>query len=298
MFTLFAPAKINWSLYVLDKRHDGYHNIISLLQCINLYDELTIEPSQEIKVFSNIDIPQEQNLAFKAAVMLRKYADINKGATIKLKKEIPVGAGLGGGSSDAAYTLMGLNKFWELGLDDNELKMMSGRIGSDVPFFFHCPLALVAGRGEIVKPLMINTSYSLLLVKPPISVSTAMAYDMLIQLRKGENPYSQYNSMPNDLTNDFLERHNIKLIYKALLERDFSNLQNLLNNDFESTITAHFPVIMELKNKLLNSGAYIAMMTGSGSVVFGLFESRKEAISASKRFKSYWHKIVDTLKNA
>lgn len=298
MVTILAPAKINWSLYVLDKRLDGFHNIISLLHCINLYDELKIEPSSNIEVFSNIDIPQEQNLAYKAALMLKKHTGINKGARITLNKAIPVGAGLGGGSSDAASVLMGLNKFWKLGLDNSELEIMSAFIGSDVPFFFHCPIALVTSRGELIKPLTIDTVYTLLLVKPPVSVSTATAYDMLTHQRLSRNQHCQSNFTQGDLTKNQFEGHNINLIYKALIERDFSLLRNLLNNDFESVITGHFPVILEIKNELLNLGARVAMMTGSGSVVFGLFQSRHKAVSASKRFKSYWHTVADTLKNS
>jgi 4-diphosphocytidyl-2-C-methyl-D-erythritol kinase len=294
MLTILAPAKINWSLYVLDKRHDGYHNILSLLHCVNLYDELTIEPSHKIEVFSNSSLPQEQNLVYKAALMLQKCAGINTGARIRLNKMIPMGAGLGGGSSDAANTLIGLNKFWELGFDNNELKIIGERLGSDVPFFFHPPIAFVMGRGELVKPLIINTSYTLLLVKPPVLVSTALAYDMLAQKRLG----NQKKLMSGNLTKNDLERHNIGLIYKALVDRDFFLLKNLINNDFEPVVTAHFPFILNLKNELLNSGAYIAVMTGSGSAVFGLFKDRQEAVAASRRFKPYWHIIADTLKNS
>ncbi len=298
MFTISAPAKINWSLHVLNKRHDGYHNILSLLQCINLYDKLTIEPSDKIELLSNIDVPQEHNLSYKAALMLQKHAGINKGAKIILYKSIPAGAGLGGGSSDAAHTLMGLNKFWGLGLDNSELKSLSGDIGSDVPFFFHCPIAYVAGRGEVVKPLVIDTSYSLLLIKPPVSVSTAAAYEMLNRQRHGVNQYYKESFILSDLTKDDHDRHNIYLIYKALIERDFSILQSHINNDFEVVIASRFPIIQKLKNELLDSGAYVAVMTGSGSAVFGLFQSRQEAAAASARFKFYWNTIADTLINS
>ncbi len=295
MLTLLAPAKINWVLHVLDKRRDGYHNILSLLQCINLYDELTIEHSRKIDVFSNIDLPQEQNLVYKAALMLQKHGGIDKGAKITLNKSIPIGAGLGGGSSDAASTLIGLNEFWQLGFNNKELEKIGGLIGSDVPFFFHSPIAVVAGRGEIVEPLMIDTSYTLLLVKPPVSVSTAMAYGMLAQKRL---EMYEKKSMQGDLTKDNPERHNIRLIHKALVDRDFIHLKNLIKNDFEPVVLEYFPIVHKLKRELLGSGAALAVMTGSGSAVFGLFKNKQEAIAASKRFKSYWHKIADTLKNS
>lgn len=297
MLTSFAPAKINWSLYVLDRMPGGYHNILSLLHCINLFDEIKIEPAKNIEVISNTDIPSEQNLVHKAALMLKKHSGLNKGARIILNKAIPTGAGLGGGSSDAAHTLMGLNKFWELGFDNNELTMIGEVIGSDVPFFFHCPIALVAGRGELVEPLIIDTSYPLLLIKPPVSVSTSWAYDMLRQERLIEQyRYDKSQTMP-ELTKKGFERDNIELIYEALVRRDFLLLQSIVHNDFESIITTHFPVIRKLKTELLNSGAYAAMMTGSGSVVFGLFRDRQEAVIASRKFTSFWHTIVDTLIN-
>ncbi len=297
MFTVFAPAKINWSLYILDKRLDGYHNILSLLHCINLYDELKIEPAKDIEVISDMDIPAEQNLVYKAASMLKEKSGIQKGSRIMLNKAIPTGAGLGGGSSDAAHILMGLNKFWGLGFDNKELIMLAEGIGSDVPFFFHCPMALVGGRGEHVEPLIIDTSYSLLLIKPPVSVSTLWAYDMIRQERLiGQNLYDKNQTLP-ELTKKGFEINNIKLIYESLVRRDFSLLQNIVNNDFESVITMHFPVIRKLKNDLLDLGACIAMMTGSGSVVFGLFQERRDAEIASRKFTSFWHAIVDTLKN-
>src|ERR1700690_1373233 len=117
MITLNAPAKINWSLYVLDERDDGYHNIISLMQCIGLYDILTFEQCSDIELLTDMTIPAAQNLVFKAAVALSEAAGKTVGARIHLKKEIPSGAGLGGGSSDAAFTLMGLNRLWGLDME-------------------------------------------------------------------------------------------------------------------------------------------------------------------------------------
>lgn len=297
MFTSLAPAKINWSLYVLDVRSDGYHNILSLLQCIELFDELRFEPSENIEVISNMDIPAGQNLVFKAALALKKHCEIDKGARIILKKSIPTNAGLGGGSSDAAHTLMGLNRLWGLQLDRNELMTIGEKIGSDVPFFFHCPMAVVKGRGELVTPLNIETSYSLLLIKPPVSISTSWAYEMLRQQRTKKCQDAENKAVLTELTKNGNNRDNNRLIYKALAQRDFSLLRDLVSNDFESIITAHFSIIGKIKNELLNSGAYIAMMTGSGSVVFGLFKNRHEAVIASKKFKTFWYSVVDTLKS-
>ncbi len=297
MFSLLAPAKINWSLNVLNTRPDGYHNIISLLQCIELFDELSFEHSKNIEIISNVDIPIEKNLIYKTALAIKEHYKIDAGARIVLTKYIPSGAGLGGASTDAAHTLMGLNKLWKLGLDRYELSAIGEKIGSDVPFFFYCPMGIVEGRGEIVTPINIEPSYTLLLVKPPVSVSTAWAYEKL-KIHRSRSYQSQSNkTIVDELTKKEGIRDNIRLIYKALIEKDFSLLYGLIKNDFESIIIAHFSIIGKIKKELLDAGAYLAMMTGSGSVVFGLFKNRHEAIIASKRFKSFWCSVVNTLTN-
>ena len=175
-FVLKTPAKINWFLSITGKRNDGYHNILSLMQCIGLYDELTFEQSDGLDLISDMDISPEENLVFKAASALGKRVSCDKGAKISLKKNIPSGAGLGGGSSDAACTLKGLNMLWKLKLGSTELSSIAAEIGSDVPFFLQGPCALIEGRGEILKPLKVLFPTVLLLVKPSVSVSTAWAY--------------------------------------------------------------------------------------------------------------------------
>ncbi|MCL4456080.1 MAG: 4-(cytidine 5'-diphospho)-2-C-methyl-D-erythritol kinase [Nitrospirae bacterium] len=289
---LKAPAKINWSLYVLNKRDDGYHNIVSLMHCIGLYDMLTFEPSDTIELVSDMDLPDNQNLVYKAAVKLRSYAGTKMGARITLKKEIPSGAGLGGGSSDAAYTLIGLNKLWGLGLDAGELKDMGSGLGADVPFFFDCPIAIAEGKGEILMPLSISVPYTLLVVKPSISVSTAWAYEKIGERLVGQGA-GQKGRLELTKTGDKI--NNIKLIYDALKEGDTSFLKAKLHNDFEDAVKRKYPVIGFIKEELLNAGALLSIMSGSGSAVFGLFEDRDKAISVSSRFSSYWNRVVETL---
>ncbi len=284
---LKAPAKINWSLYVLNKREDGYHNILSLMQCVELYDTLTFEHSDVIEVITDMDILYSQNLVYKAALSLKSYAGIKNGAKIILKKEIPSGAGLGGGSSDAAYTLIGLNKLWGLRLKNDELKIIGSRLGSDVPFFFHCPMAIAEGRGEILNPLKIDKSYALLLIKPSVSISTAWAY---------ENIGANYKA--NELTKTGHKDNNIKLIYDALKTGDISSLKSMIHNDFEEIIIEKYPVIGSLKQRLLDAGASAAIMSGSGSTVFGLFENMDKAVNASGQFSSHWNMIVLTAVNS
>ena len=146
------------------------------MQCISLYDTLTFDHADSVKITSDLDIPVRDNIVHKAASRLREYTSCRKGADISLKKNVPVSAGLGGGSSDAACTLLGLNELWGLGLGRKRLSSIASEIGSDVPFFLNGPAALVEGKGEKTRRVKINSSVVLLLVKPAVSVSTAWAY--------------------------------------------------------------------------------------------------------------------------
>jgi 4-diphosphocytidyl-2-C-methyl-D-erythritol kinase len=288
MITLSAPAKINWSLYVLGKREDGYHNIISLMQCIGLYDTLTFEQSPDIELHTDMEIPAEQNLVYKAAIALRKAAGTTAGARINLQKEIPSGAGLGGGSSDAAFALIGLNRLWALDMGTDALKRIGASLGSDVPFFFHCPAAIVSGRGDKMQSEHIIGSRTLLLVKPEVSIPTVWAYKELADSRLAES------AVP-DLTNKEEKLNNIKLIIEALNEGRMSRLRPLLQNDFEGVVTGRHQVIAEIRERMFASGASAALLSGSGSAVFGLFDDIEKADRASQLFSSFWNRVVATI---
>ncbi|MBS1113112.1 MAG: ispE, partial [Nitrospirae bacterium] len=212
--SLKAPAKINWFLSVLNKREDGYHNIISPMQCVDLFDTLSFEEAEELRVLSDLDIPAEMNLVHKAAVLLKKVSLHKSGAMIELKKNIPVAAGLGGGSSDAAYTLIGLNRLWGLNFDKGVLMRLAAELGSDVPFFLAGPLALIEGRGERVTELSTEGSMIILLVKPEIAVSTSWAYN-LFETRLTKKPVD------------------IKLFCQALVRKNFAFLRDTVFNDLE-----------------------------------------------------------------
>jgi 4-diphosphocytidyl-2-C-methyl-D-erythritol kinase len=275
-----APAKINWFLHILQKRKDGYHDIVSLMQCVSLYDELVFDHADSIAVESDMDIPVSDNLVYKAASLLKKIVSYSKGARIFVKKQIPVSAGLGGGSSDAAYTLTGLNILWGLGLQREELCSIGVRIGSDVPFFFHAPAALVKGKGESVNTLKIDPSCRLLLVNPNVNVSTAWAYGAFDQL-----PGHTLTKKPLD----------IKLFCQALHRQDFLSLADMLSNDFEEIVMGEYPAISEIKHKLVTMGAEASLMSGSGPTVFGVFKSREKAEKALAAMKPHWCRIVKTL---
>jgi 4-diphosphocytidyl-2-C-methyl-D-erythritol kinase len=280
-FTLKAPAKINWFLQILSKREDGYHNIFSLMQCVGLCDNLTFEPADSIEVVSDLDIPVRKNIVYRAASLLKKYASSDKGARILLEKNIPVGAGLGGGSSDAACTLSGLNILWGLGLGDKELGAIGAGIGSDVPFFFEGPIALVEDRGEKVEPLNIGLSSILLLVKPRVAVSTAWAYASFDARRGGEK-----------LTKKHVD---IKLFCQALNRRDYASLGRVLYNDFEDMVMSEYPFVRDIKHRLLEMGAAVSAMSGSGPTVFGVFHSNAMAEKAAGAMKPNFCRVVETL---
>lgn len=286
MFTLKTPAKINWILSVLHKRQDGYHEIESLMQYVSLYDYLTFEYSNRIEITTvginpqqDVDIPVEENLIYRAAVLLKERLSVKKGAAITLRKGIPVSAGLGGGSSDAACTMIGLNRLWELGMNEEELMKYSETLGSDISFFLKGPFARVEGRGEIITPLKANTSYIIVLVKPPLSISARWAYTEISRL----------------LTKLTKRDNNIKLLCQALAAQDFKSIAVMLKNDLEIPLIREFKVIGEMKDILLKMGARASLMSGSGPTVFGVFDSRDAAEKAAEAMKPNWTRVVETI---
>lgn len=274
--SLHAPAKINWFLTIVNKRDDGYHNIVSAMQCVDLYDTLNFEKADKIELISDLNVPAEENLVYKAAVLIKDYASYKHGARIILKKEIPVAAGLGGGSSDAAYTMMGLNTLWGLKLGNQALMKLASEVGSDVPFFIGGPFSVVQGRGEKVKKLKVKNSVAMLLVKPDISVSASWAY----------------NLYKTELTKQHAD---IKLFYQTLEKNDFNSLRDMIFNDLEKPVIGKYHVIEEIKQTLIRNGAVFSSMSGSGPTVFGVFNSVDEAIRASENMGDNWCRVVRTL---
>ncbi|TAL26459.1 MAG: 4-(cytidine 5'-diphospho)-2-C-methyl-D-erythritol kinase [Nitrospirae bacterium] len=286
MFTLKTPAKINWFLSVLRKREDGYHEISSLMQGVALYDYLTFEHSDKIKIITDSEIPLEENLVYKAAVLLKERLSLKKGVVITLKKEIPMSAGLGGGSSDAACALEGLNRLWGLELSKDELARFGSLLGSDIPFFFKGPFAAVEGRGEIVTALNAGTSNIIVLVKPDLSVSSKWAYSEMSRSLRPET-----GSLP-ELTK---KENNIKLFSQALDMQDFKSIALMMKNDLEIPVIREFRVIGELKARLLAMGARASLMSGSGPTVFGVFDDKEAAEKAAEAMKPKWCRVVETL---
>jgi 4-diphosphocytidyl-2-C-methyl-D-erythritol kinase len=275
-FSLKAPAKINWFLSVIGKRDDGYHDIVSPVQCVSLFDKLSFEHADEIELISDLDLPVTDNLVYKAAQRLKEYTSHKGGARITLRKEIPAAAGLGGGSSDAAFTLMGLKRLWKLSVGEKDLMDIGSAIGSDVPFFIKGPFSLIEGRGEKVSPLRAKSPVAVLLVKPDISISTAWAY----------------SSYSTELTKKCVD---IKLFCQTLGRKDFSSLREMIFNDLEKAVIGKYQAIGEIKKILIDNGAAIASMSGSGPTVFGVFNSVDQARKVSVIMRENWCRVVKTL---
>ena len=295
MLTLRAPAKINWFLEVLGLREDGFHEIQSLIQKITLFDTLIIKPSNDLIITTDASIPMEENLAYKAALLLKNKYAVKTGAEMQLVKTIPVGAGLGGGSSDAAAALGGLNELWSLGLTVDELCEAGEEIGSDVPFFLRDSLSYVEGRGEKIKACVPKRQLPLLLVKPSFAVSTAWVYNNL--------SFSSISSARNEgntpeLTKNHGNVNNIKHFIKDVEDADLSGMarsSGLVSNDLESVTLESFPIIADIKEGLSEHGSLFSLMSGSGPTVFGVFNSLKAAETSSRSFKDFWTAVVRTI---
>jgi len=267
MIKIFAPAKINLFLNVLGKREDNYHEIETILQKIELYDTIILEEKDEGIELECGQVPGEENLAYKATNLLRQELGIKKGVKIKIEKNIPIAAGLGGGSSDAAATLIGLNKLWQIGLEQNDLLTLASKIGADVPFFiFKEGLALGTGIGSIITPLPPLPQFWLILICPKIKISTTKVYKNLKFI----------------LTNEVIES---KIIQNVFKEGNIEKISKLLYNTLEKIVFPKYPVIKRLKDELLHAGALGALMSGSGSSIFGMVKTKIEAINIYNKLK-------------
>ncbi|MDR3250912.1 MAG: 4-(cytidine 5'-diphospho)-2-C-methyl-D-erythritol kinase [Tannerella sp.] len=246
----FPNAKINLGLQIKSKRSDGYHNIESVFYPVPLCDAVEIVSGKKTSFTQTgfqLDSAPTDNLVMKSHSLLSGKYNVPQ-LDIYLKKAIPSGAGLGGGSSDAAFMMRLLNDFCKLEISDAKLKKMVASVGADCPFFIHNTPAIVSGTGNIFEPSDVSLKgYFLCIAKPPVSVSTKEAYSM-VKPHKSDFSLSGLASIPVDKWKD------------------------VLYNDFEPCIFEKYPVIEECKNKMYSLGAEYAAMTGSGSAVFGLFK--------------------------
>jgi 4-diphosphocytidyl-2-C-methyl-D-erythritol kinase len=269
-----APAKINLGLEVLRKRADGFHDINTVFARILLSDEISITPSEHLSCQSDpsLGIPQESNLAYRVADLLRKKYSIASGAEIFIKKNIPSGGGLGGGSSDAATVLNALNSLWAINAPTSELSSIALEIGSDVPFFLEPGTAAVAlGRGEQLSYFDYELKQKILLVFPDVQIPTQWAYESL-NMGTTHKPATNFKS----------------IILQS--ETDPLALRSGLTNDFEPVVFSKHPEIARIKEKLYTMGAIFASMSGSGSTVYGLFDnsdSIKIALDSLNNYRTF-----------
>lgn len=265
---LLCPAKINIFLKVISKRPDGYHDIYSLMQPVSLYDELTIEVADgdgiALRCPGTVLPEDSKNLGWRAAELFLSETGLKRKVTLEIKKNIPVGAGLGGGSSDAAGVLMGLDGMLSAGLGEERLMDLAARLGSDCPFFILRSPALASGRGEVLKKTDLP-GYFYILINPGFQVSTAWAYNNFA-LTKG--------------------REDNILTYSNGAFREISRIPDILKNDLEAVTAEKHPEIAELKRELIEAGARGALMSGSGPTVFGVFPQRSQAEAAFERLKA------------
>ncbi len=259
-------AKINLFLKIGKKLSSGYHNIQGVMQRIELSDSLSIEPINEDKIIvecTNKELENENNLAYKAALLLKKRFKVRHGVRIFIEKNIPIEAGLGGGSSDAATALLNLNKLWGLKLKEKQMVELASQIGSDVPFFIGENAALVEGIGDKIKRIKKSFSINIILINPGFRVSTKWAYSAFDK----QKPRIKAKA-------------DIKNLIKAIEKKDIKEIANNLHNDFEHIVTKKYKVINEIKNNLLRNDALNACVSGSGPTVFGIYNSIYEAREA------------------
>lgn len=259
---IYALAKINLGLEIVGRRKDGYHELRTLFQALSLADELEFVLRNDGLIKLSGDKSSlswgKDNLIYQAALALKKTKPGASGVEIKVRKNIPPGYGLGGGSSNAAVTLILLNQLWQLGLSRPELTRIGRQLGADVPFFFYGGLCLGEGRGDLIKPLPDLNNWFVLLVFPPFSLSTRWVF--------------QHQALP------LTSKAKVSKIKQFLKSGRF----DVLENELENVVFSRFPQLREIKEAIKTRQAQLSLMTGSGSAVFGLFLDKQEAEEAGR----------------
>jgi 4-diphosphocytidyl-2-C-methyl-D-erythritol kinase len=263
---LNAAAKVNLVLEVLGKREDGYHELVTVMQAVDLSDRLTLEEAEALELRTSAPgVPTDgRNLAMRAAVALREAAGVTRGARITLDKRIPVAAGLGGGSSDAASTLWALNRMWGIRWPVKRLQGLAERLGMDVPFFLGKGRAMATGRGERLKPLPSAGGLALVLVNPNFPLSTKEVYQRVPAGWSAEDVGT-------------------RRMLEALRSRSARRVAAALTNNLETVVEPAVPAIGRMKAALLAAGALGAVMSGSGPTVFGVARSFDQAQAIRRR---------------
>ncbi len=281
---IFAPAKVNLFLRIVGQRSDGYHLLESLMAPVSLYDAIEIQAERreqsELRITLTCDKPDlptdQSNLAYRAALLMCRETETTAIITIDLKKNIPAGAGLGGGSSDAAAVLKALNRLLSLGMNVSQLCQLAAQIGADVPFFIPCRLARVSGIGEILTSFPPLPRHWLVIVVPPFAVSTPWAY------RRFDELSPKVAGLPTEVWP------------LQITAQQWPDL-GVFVNDLEEAVLPEHPLIARSKSRLLELGAEMALMSGSGSAVFGVFTERLQAQQAAATFTDSEQAFVVTV---
>lgn len=277
-----APAKINLGLDVLGKRADGYHELEMVMSSVDLADRLIMEELEEDKIIietNKVFLPiDKRNNVYQAASIVKKRYGINKGILIRITKNIPVAAGLGGGSTDCAAALRGMDRLWQLGLTMPELIDIGMEVGTDVPYCIYGTTAFISGKGEKVTPLRPMPQCWVVLVKPRLSVSTGKIFQEV------------------DL--DQLHHPDIQELSDAILAEDYQRMIAAMGNSLESITIPKHPVVQQIKERMMKYGADVALMTGSGPTVFALCQKYSRAQRVYNALKGFCEEVylVRTLK--
>ncbi|MBI2134785.1 4-(cytidine 5'-diphospho)-2-C-methyl-D-erythritol kinase [Candidatus Woesearchaeota archaeon] len=267
-------AKANLYLKIGKKLKSGYHDVESVMQLVKLHDSISFEKLKEDRIIiesNNRELENKNNLAYKAAELLKKKFNVKEGIKIRVDKSIPISAGLGGGSSNAAATLVFLNKLWGLKQSQKKLVELAIKIGSDVPFFIFGNTALVEGIGEKVKPLKKTASINIVLVNPGIKVATTKAYGW----------FDKAKAKPKS-------KKSAKQVIDAITKKNIKKIAEGMHNDFDGIVEKKHSIIKEIKTNFRKFDALNSMVVGSGPTVIGVFDSIYSAREAYFKLKDLY----------
>lgn len=270
-----APAKINLGLDIAGKRSDGYHELSMIMVSVDLNDYVilkSLDTDEIIMTSDNHKMPlNEKNDVYKVASLIKEKYGITTGLDISLQKSIPICAGLGGGSSDAAATIRGLNKLWNLNMGREDMIEIGFQIGSDVPYCLEAGCSLITGKGEIVERLETSLSSWVVLVKPHFGISTRTVFP--------------------EIDPETISRVDIEALKRALLAKDYERMIAQMGNSLEDVTIKRKPFIQKIKDRMLKCGADVALMTGSGPTVFALCPTEKRADRVVNSMKGFCKEV-------
>ena len=275
-----AFAKINLGIWTIGKREDGYHEIKTIFHPIDIFDEIEIRKSELVKIKCEGGPEGDKNIAIKVLENLSKYKNKFYGAEIYIKKNIPIGGGLGGSSSDAAFILKGLNEIYSINLKKEELYEIAKSIGSDVPYFLYCKTMKGEGRGEILEEINTDFKGNFFIFYPGFEISTSWAYSEIDKILEDKEKIKEK-----------IKKYENAL--KALEKKEYDKFFNEIENDFEKIIFNYYPFFYKIKEFLISKGAKKVMLAGSGSGIWAYFEKR---INEEFNFgfgKNFWTKTLE-----